>query len=113
IKAKLEAIATEMYGADSVTYLPAADRAIRRFSRLGYDGLPVCVAKTHLSLSADPSLLARPEGFNVTVREARLSAGAGFVYVLLGEMRTMPGLGSKPGGLNVDIDDEGNIRGLF
>lgn len=113
IKEKLETIATEMYGAASVTYLPAADRAIRRFTRLGYDKLPVCVAKTHLSLSADPSLLARPEGFDITVREARLSAGAGFVYVLLGEMRTMPGLGSKPGGLNVDIDDEGNIRGLF
>ena len=71
------------------------------------------MAKTHLSLSADPSLLARPEGFELTVREVRLSAGAGFIYPILGEMRTMPGLGSKPGGLNVDIDDEGNILGLF
>ncbi len=113
IKAKIETIAREVYGAGNIVYLPAAERSIRLYTRLGYDNLPVCVAKTHLSLSADPSLLARPEGFELTVREVRLSAGAGFIYPILGEMRTMPGLGSKPGGLNVDIDDEGNIIGLF
>ena len=113
IKEKIETIAREIYGAGNIVYLPAAERAIRSYTRLGYDSLPICMAKTHLSLSADPSLLARPEGFELTVREVRLSAGAGFIYPILGEMRTMPGLGSKPGGLNVDIDDEGNILGLF
>ena len=113
IKAKIETIARRLYGAGNIVYLPAAERAIRSYTRLGYDNLPVCMAKTHLSLSADPTLLARPEGFELTVREVRLSAGAGFIYPLLGEMRTMPGLGSKPGGLNVDIDDDGNIHGLF
>jgi formate--tetrahydrofolate ligase len=113
IKEKIETIARKIYGAGSITYLPAAERAIRSYTRLGYDKLPVCMAKTHLSLSANPALLARPEGFEVTVRDVRISAGAGFVYALLGEMRTMPGLGSHPGGANVDIDDEGNILGLF
>ncbi len=113
IKKKIETIARRVYGAANINYLPAAERAIRTFTRLGYENLPICVAKTHLSLSADPSLLARPEGFDVTVREVRLSAGAGFIYPLLGEMRTMPGLGSKPAGLNVDIDEDGNISGLF
>src|SRR5690606_14549193 len=110
---KIEVIAREMYGAGSVTYLPAAERALRNFSRMGYDNLPVCMAKTHLSLSGDPNLRGRPEGFELTVREARLSAGAGFVYPIIGEMRTMPGLGSQPGGLRVDIDEDGTIRGLF
>ncbi len=113
IKQKIETIARRIYGAGNVIYLPAAERAIRSYTRLGYDNLPICMAKTHLSLSADPSLNARPQGFDVTVREVRLSAGAGFIYPLLGEMRTMPGLGSKPGGLKVDIDDDGNIYGLF
>ncbi len=113
IKQKINTIAHRIYGASDVNYLPAAERAIRTYTRLGYDKLPICMAKTHLSLSADPSLLARPENFEVTVREVRLSAGAGFIYPLLGEMRTMPGLGSQPGGLNVDIDDEGKIHGLF
>jgi formate--tetrahydrofolate ligase len=113
IKEKIETIAYKLYGAGSVTYLPAAERAIRTYTRLGYDKLPVCIAKTHLSLSADPTLLARPEGFEVIVRDVRMSAGAGFVYALLGEMRTMPGLGRNPGGANVDIDEDGNILGLF
>ena len=113
IKEKIEKIAHEVYGAGNVIYLPAAERAIRSYTRLGYDKLPVCMAKTHLSLSANPALLARPEGFDVTVRDVRMSAGAGFVYALLGEMRTMPGLGSHPGGANVDIDEDGNILGLF
>ena len=110
---KIEIIARELYGAGSVTYQPAAARALRTFTSMGYDKLPVCMAKTHLSLSGDPNLRGRPEGFELTVREARLSAGAGFIYPIIGEMRTMPVLGSKPGGLNVDIDDDGTIRGLF
>jgi formate--tetrahydrofolate ligase len=110
---KIEIIARELYGAGSVTYQPAAARALRTFTSMGYDKLPVCMAKTHLSLSGDPNLRGRPEGFELTVREVRLSAGAGFIYPIIGEMRTMPGLGSKPGGLNVDIDDDGTIRGLF
>ncbi|HET7035339.1 MAG TPA: formate--tetrahydrofolate ligase [Thermomicrobiaceae bacterium] len=113
IASKIEAIATKLYGAGQVEYLPTAERSIRQFTRLGYGDLPVCMAKTHLSLSANPKLLGRPTKFPVMVREVRLSAGAGFVYPLLGEMRTMPGLGSKPGGLNVDIDEEGRIHGLF
>jgi formate--tetrahydrofolate ligase len=113
VKEKIEAIATEMYGASRVNYLPPAERAIRRFTSMGYGGLPVCMAKTHLSLSANPSLKARPEGFTVTVREVRLSAGAGFVYPLLGEINTMPGLGAEPAGTAIDIDDEGRIYGLF
>jgi formate--tetrahydrofolate ligase len=113
LKTKIERIAKRLYGAGTIVYLPAAERSIRQFTRLGFDQLPVCMAKTHLSLSADPSLKARPEGFELTVREVRLSAGAGFVYPLLGEMRTMPGLGSLPGGIRVDIDDEGVVHGLF
>lgn len=113
IKEKIETIARRIYGAGSIVYLPAAERAIRSYTRLGYDKLPICMAKTHLSLSSNPSLHARPRDFEVTVSEVRLSAGAGFIYPLLGEMRTMPGLGSKPAGLNVDIDEHGNISGLF
>ncbi|MDI3340380.1 MAG: formate--tetrahydrofolate ligase [Sphaerobacter sp.] len=110
---KIEIIARELYGAGSVSYLPSAARALRTFTRMGYGDLPICMAKTHLSLSGDPSLKGRPEGFELVVREARLSAGAGFIYPIIGEMRTMPGLSSQPGGLKVDIDDDGTIRGLF
>jgi formate--tetrahydrofolate ligase len=113
IKEKIETIAREVYGAGSVTFLPAANRQIRRFSSMGYDNLPVCMAKTHLSLSSNPALKARPTGFEVTVREVRLSAGAGFLYPLLGEIRTMPGLGATPAGSNIETDDEGRIYGLF
>ena len=113
IKSKIETIAKEMYGAGSVSYSPAAERAIRTYTRLGYDTLPICMAKTHLSLSGDPSLVGRPEGFDLHIREIRASVGAGFVYPIAGEMRTMPGLGKYPGGANVDIDEQGNVRGLF
>jgi formate--tetrahydrofolate ligase len=113
IKEKIETIAREVYGAGSITFLPAANRQIRRFSSMGYDNLPVCMAKTHLSLSSNPALKARPSGFEVTVREVRLSAGAGFLYPLLGEIRTMPGLGATPAGTNIETDDEGRIYGLF
>jgi formate--tetrahydrofolate ligase len=113
LKDKIELIARKIYGAENVTFLPAAERQLRRFTSMGYGQLPVCMAKTHLSLSADPSLKARPTGFKVSVRELRLSAGAGFVYPLLGEIRTMPGLGANPAGTAIDIDDDGRIYGLF
>lgn len=113
IKVKIEKIAREIYGAASVSYSRGADRAIRRFTELGYDVLPVCMAKTHLSLSGDPALKGRPEDFDLAIREVRASVGAGFIYPIVGEMRTMPGLGRAPGGLNVDIDEDGNIEGLF
>lgn len=112
IKTKIETIAREIYGAGSVSYTPAANRAIRAYQSLGYDALPICMAKTHLSLSGDASLVGRPEGFDLLIREVRASVGAGFIYPIVGEMRTMPGLGKSPGGLGVDIDENGEIRGL-
>jgi formate--tetrahydrofolate ligase len=113
IKDKIEKIAREVYGAETVTFLPAAHRHIRRYTSMGYAELPICMAKTHLSLSSNPALKARPTEFEVTVREVRLSAGAGFLYPLLGEIRTMPGLGATPAGTNIETDDEGRIFGLF
>jgi formate--tetrahydrofolate ligase len=113
IKEKIETIATKVYGADGVDYLPLANRQIRRYTRLGFGNLPICMAKTHLSLSHEPNLKGRPRGFRVTVREVRASMGASFLYPLLGEMRTMPGLPSKPAGAGMDIDEDGRITGLF
>jgi formate--tetrahydrofolate ligase len=112
IKAKIETIAREIYGAGSVSYTPAANRAIRSYTTAGYDQLPICMAKTHLSLSGDPSLVGRPEGFDLLIREVRASVGAGFIYPIVGEMRTMPGLGKSPGGLDIEIDADGQIIGL-
>ncbi|MEX1038938.1 MAG: formate--tetrahydrofolate ligase, partial [Acidimicrobiia bacterium] len=113
IKAKIETIATQIYGADGVEYSPTAERQISDYERAGYGALPICMAKTHLSISHDPSLKGAPSGFTVPVREVRASVGAGFIYPLLGEMRTMPGLGAKPAFMQVDIDDDGNVVGLF
>lgn len=113
IKEKIETIATKIYGADAVTYTPLAERQIRRYTRLGFGSLPICMAKTHLSLSADPNLKGRPRGFTVNVREVRASMGAGFLYPLIGEMRTMPGLPTDPAGAHMDIDEKGKITGLF
>ncbi|HXJ81290.1 MAG TPA: formate--tetrahydrofolate ligase, partial [Candidatus Methylomirabilis sp.] len=113
IKEKIETIATRVYGADGVDYLPAAEQQIRRYTDLGYGDLPICMAKTHLSLSHDPSLRGRPRGFRVPIREVRASLGAGFLYPLLGEMRTMPGLPSEPNAWKIDLDDDGNVVGLF
>jgi len=110
---KIETIATRVYGADGVDYAPAAAKALAEFERLGYSELPVCMAKTHLSISHDPKLLGRPSGFRVPIREVKLAAGAGFIYPLAGDMRTMPGLPSKPAGENVDIDENGKAVGLF
>ena len=111
--AKIETIALAMYGADGVDVAPAAARALRRYEDLGYGHLPVCMAKTQSSLSHNPALRGRPTNFRVPVRDVALSAGAGFITPLLGDIRTMPGLPSQPGGENIDIDAEGNIIGLF
>jgi formate--tetrahydrofolate ligase len=113
IKKKIETIATKIYGADGVDYLPLAEKKIELYARQGFDKLPICMAKTHLSLSHDPNLKNRPEGFRVPIRDVRASVGAGFLYPLLGEMRTMPGLPKVPAGTKVDIDEDGNIVGLF
>ncbi|MHB8926715.1 MAG: formate--tetrahydrofolate ligase [Bacillota bacterium] len=113
IKEKIETIATKVYGADGVDYSPLAERRIRLYTKLGYDKLPICMAKTHLSLSHDPNLKGRPRGFRVPIRDVRASVGAGFLYPLLGEMRTMPGLPSVPAGTKYDVDENGKVLGLF
>ena len=110
---KIETIATKVYGADGVDYLPAARKQIAQYEALGFGHLPICMAKTQYSLSADAALKGRPSGFRVPIREVRLSAGAGFVTPIAGEMRTMPGLPSRPGGENIDLDANGEIVGLF
>jgi formate--tetrahydrofolate ligase len=114
IKEKIETIATKIYGADGVDYLPTAEEQIKLFTEQGLDKLPLCMAKTHLSLSHDPTLKGRPRGFRVPIREVRPATGAGYLYPLLGEMRTMPGLSKRPAAVDVDIDTEtGRIIGLF
>jgi formate--tetrahydrofolate ligase len=113
IKEKIETIATKIYGAAGVDYLPAAEAQIKKYTELGYANLPICMAKTHLSISHDPNLKGRPTGFRVSIREVRASMGAGFLYPLLGEMRTMPGLPSEPNTWKIDLDDDGNVVGLF
>jgi formate--tetrahydrofolate ligase len=113
IKNKIEIIASRIYGADGVEYSATANKQIKLYTELGFDKLPICMAKTHLSISHDPKLKGRPCGFTVPVREVRASVGAGFLYPLLGAMRTMPGLPSQPAGMNIDLDEEGNIVGLF
>jgi formate--tetrahydrofolate ligase len=110
---KLEAIARTVYGADGVVISPHAAASLKRIVEAGHDRLPVCVAKTHLSLSDDARRLGRPRGFTVTVREARLSAGAGFVVALLGDILTMPGLPKEPAALRIRVDESGRIRGLM
>jgi formate--tetrahydrofolate ligase len=113
IKEKIEIIATKIYGADGVDYLPKAEEKIELYTKQGFDKLPICMAKTQLSLSHDPNLKGRPRGFRVPIRDVKASIGAGFLYPLLGEMRTMPGLPKVPAGTKVDLDDNGNIVGLF
>jgi formyltetrahydrofolate synthetase len=113
IEEKVETIAKKIYGAASVSFSPLAKRQISEFKAAGFDKLPLCMAKTHLSLSHDPKLKGAPTGFDVPVREIRASVGAGFLYPLLGTMRTMPGLPSVPAGNHVDIDEDGKIVGLF
>ena len=113
IKEKIETIATKIYGAAAVDYAPEAEKKIEIFTRQGYANLPICMAKTHLSFSHDPLLKGRPEGFTLPIRDVRPSIGAGFLYPLCGDMRTMPGLPSRPAAVDVDIDENGNIVGLF
>jgi len=110
---KIETIATRVYGADGVDLAPAAVKALKRYEEAGFGHLPICVAKTQYSLSHDANLKGRPTGFRVPVRDVRLAAGAGFVTALVGEMRTMPGLPSSPGGERIDLDEAGEVLGLF
>jgi formate--tetrahydrofolate ligase len=113
IDEKIEAVCKRVYGAEGVVYLPAAQEKIKTFTENGYDKLPICMAKTHLSLSHDPTLLNAPTGFTVTVRDVRAYTGAGWLVPLLGDMQTMPGLGVTPAAFNVDIDEGGRTVGLF
>jgi formyltetrahydrofolate synthetase len=114
IKDKIEIICKEVYGADGVTYEPEAEKKIELYNKLGFDKLPMCMAKTHLSLSHDPTLKGRPTGFTVPIRDIRASVGAGFLYPLLGTMSTMPGLPTRPVYYDVDLDLETNkVIGLF
>jgi len=110
---KMELLARNVYGADGIELSKEARRSLARFTEIGYGQLPVCMAKSHLSLSHDPDLKGRPTGWTLPVRDVRLSAGAGFLYALCGDIMTMPGLPSHPAGENVDIDADGNIVGLF
>lgn len=113
IKEKLGIIAREIYRADGVNYTKAAEKAIAEIESLGKDKLPICIAKTQYSLSDDPTKLGKPENFTITVRDVRLSAGAGFVVALTGDIMTMPGLPKQPAAYNIDVDTDGNIKGLF
>ncbi|HEV8282465.1 MAG TPA: formate--tetrahydrofolate ligase [Candidatus Limnocylindrales bacterium] len=110
---KILTIVKEVYGGDGIELTPAAQKSLKLYESMGFGHLPVCMAKTQYSLSHDANLKGAPSGFTVPIREIRLSAGAGFITPLCGEMRTMPGLPSKPGGEKIDIDSEGNVVGLF
>ena len=110
---KIETIATTLYGADGVTILPAAATKLTKYESLGFAGLPVCMAKTQSSLSDDATKLGRPRHFTVTIRDAKLAAGAGFVVAYAGDVMTMPGLPKKPAAETIDLDDDGNVVGLF
>ena len=109
----IEAVVREIYGGDGVDILPAAARELEKLEKLGYGRLPVCMAKTQYSLSDNPALAGWPKGFRVTVKNVRLSAGAGFVVVLTGDIMTMPGLPKVPAAEKVDVDENGRISGLF
>lgn len=110
---KVNKVCKEIYGAGNVNFSAAAKKTLAQIDKLGFNHFPVCIAKTQYSLSDDPKVLGRPEGFEVTVKEIRISAGAGFIVVLLGDVMTMPGLPKKPAALNIDIDEDGNVVGLF
>ncbi len=113
IKVKIEKITTEIYGGDGVVYTPVAEKAIARLNELGFSRLPVCMAKTQYSLSDNPGLLGRPRGFKITVRDVRVSAGAGFIVAFTGDIMTMPGLPKQPAACAMDITENGLITGLF
>ena len=110
---KVNKVCKEIYGAGTVNFSAAAKKTLAQIDKLGFNHFPVCIAKTQYSLSDDPKVLGRPEGFEVTVKEIRISAGAGFIVVLLGDVMTMPGLPKKHAALNIDIDEDGNVVGLF
>ncbi|NNE96776.1 MAG: formate--tetrahydrofolate ligase [Acidimicrobiales bacterium] len=112
LKDKIHAVATKVYGADGVEYSAAADKQLANYTAQGFDDLPVCIAKTHLSISSDPTKKGAPTGWTLPVREVRASVGAGFIYPLCGEMRTMPGLGKEPAAKRIDLDDNGEIVNL-
>jgi formate--tetrahydrofolate ligase len=113
LKAKIEAVATKIYRAEGVTFAPAAAKSLRELEKLGYGKLPVCIAKTQYSFSDDATKLAAPDNFTITVRQVRLSAGAGFAVAITGDIMTMPGLPKIPAAHAIDIDEAGNISGLF
>lgn len=113
LKGKIETIAKEIYGADGVNYTKEADKALKEFEELGYGNLPICMAKTQYSFSDDPTLLGRPSGFKITIRNCRIAAGAGFIVVLTGDVMTMPGLPKVPAAEKIDVTDDGVISGLF
>ena len=112
LREKIETVASKVYGADGVDYSPAASRQLDTFERNGFGNLPVCIAKTQYSISSDASLKGAPTGWRLPVREARASVGAGFVYLISGDIMTMPGLGSSPGAERIDIDENGQVVGL-
>lgn len=113
IEEKIAAVVKKVYGGKGITVLPAAEKQIEKLSKLGFSGLPVCIAKTQYSFSDDPTLLGAPEDFTVTVRNVKISAGAGFIVVLTGDIMTMPGLPKKPAAEQIDVDENGRITGLF
>ena len=113
LKEKIEALATKIYGAGGVDYSPLASRQLEGYERNGFGGLPVCIAKTQYSLSHDASLKGAPTGFRLPIREVRASVGAGFVYPICGDMRTMPGLAGQPAAMSIDLDENGDIVGLY
>lgn len=113
LKKKIETVAKEIYGADGVNYSKDAEKALKEFEELGYGNLPICMAKTQYSFSDDQNLLGRPSGFTITIKNCRISAGAGFIVVLTGDIMTMPGLPKVPAAEKIDVSDEGVISGLF
>ena len=110
---KIRTVATEIYGAGSVTFTPAAKKQLKKLTELGFGQFPVCMAKNQYSLSDNPKRLGRPSGFELTVREVYVSAGAGFVVALTGDVVTMPGLSKKPSAIGIDVNENGVITGLF
>ena len=113
IEEKIDAVVRKVYGGSGINILPAARKQIDKLASLGFGGLPVCIAKTQYSFSDDPTLLGAPEGFTVTVKNVKISAGAGFIVVLTGDIMTMPGLPRRPAAERIDIDENGKITGLF
>lgn len=113
IKEKIEAIAKKVYGADGVDFLPKAKKEMDNFEKLGFGNMPICIAKTQYSLSDDPTKLGKPEGFRITIKDMTVSAGAGFIVALAGDVMKMPGLGKEPAAFKIDVDENGKISGLF